>query len=94
MTVAPEYGLNPVVLVFNDNAWGVLQGVQQERYQGRFIASDLRNPDFARLAQAYGANGQRVESLKELIPALESALKSDTITVIDVLTPDGFANFS
>ena len=89
-----QYGLNPVVLVFNDDAWGVLKNVQRERYDGRYMASDLRNPNFAKLAESYGANGMRVESLGELVPALESALKSDTITVIDVLTPDGFPNFS
>ena len=89
-----QYRLNPVVLVFNDSAWGVLRSVQETHYDGRYIASELKNPDFAGLAQAYGANGVRVASLKELVPALESALKSDTVTVIDVLTPQGFANFT
>ena len=89
-----EYGLNLVVLVFNDNAWGVLRYYQRTRNNGRYIASDLRNPDFVKLAEAYGANGAQVSSLKELVPTLESALKSDTITIIDVQTPNGFANFT
>ena len=89
-----QYGLNPVVMIFNDNAWGVLRGVQEDSYNGRYIASDLRNPNFAKLAESYGANGQQVSSLHELVTALESALKSDTITVIEVRTPDGFANFT
>ena len=89
-----QYGLNPVVMVFNDNAWGVLKSVQRTRYEGRFIASDLHNPDFAKLAEAYGANGVRVTSVKELVPALDSALKSDTVTIIDVLTPNGFSDFT
>ena len=89
-----QYGLNPVVLVFNDDAWGVLRDVQGEHYDGRYMASDLKNPDFAKLAESYGANGRQVRSLRELVPALEAALKSDTITVIDVHTPDGFANFT
>ena len=46
------------------------------------------------MAEAYGARGVRVESLAELIPALEVALKAETITVIDVWTPDGFAHFT
>ena len=58
------------------------------------LRAGLRNPDFVKLAESYGANGTRVESVKELVPALESALKSDTITIIDVRTPDGFANFT
>lgn len=89
-----QHGLNPVVVVFNDNAWGVLRGYQSRQYNGRFMASDLRNPDFAKLAESYGANGVRVESVNELVPALESALKSDTLTVIDALTPNGFSEFN
>ena len=50
-------------------------------------------PDFRSLAEAYGARGERVTSLPELVQALERALEAETITVIDVKTPDGFANF-
>ena len=89
-----QYGLNPVVMIFNDSAWGVLRQVQRARYDGRYIASDLTNPDFAKLAQSYGASGVRVSSVKEMSSALDDALKSDTISVIEVMTPDGFANFT
>ena len=89
-----QYRLNPVVLVFNDNAWGVLRRRQEQFYDGRVIGTDLLNPDFVKLAEAYGANGMRANSVKELVPALESALKSNTITIIDIPTPNGFANFT
>ncbi len=88
-----QYGLWPVVLVFNDDAWGLLRYYQKNRGGGRYIASDLRNPDFRSLAEAYGARGERVTSLPELVQAMERALEAETITVIDVKTPDGFANF-
>ena len=88
-----QYGLRPVVLVFNDDAWGLLRYYQKGRGDGRYIASDLRNPDFSRLAEAYGARGVQVASLPELVEALEAALEAETIAVIDVKTPDGFANF-
>ncbi len=89
-----QYGLNPVILVFNDNAWGLLRHYQKTRANARYIASDLRNPDFTKLAEAYGAIGAQVASLQDLVRALEAALNAETITVIDVLTPDGFANFT
>ena len=89
-----EYGLNPVVMVFNDGAWGVLKSHQRDYYKGRFIGTDLRNPDFVKLAESYGANGVRVTSLRELAPALESALKSTTLTLIDIQTPNGFESFT
>ena len=89
-----QYGLNPVVMVFNDNAWGVLKERQRDFLGGRFIGTDLRNPDFVKLAESYGANGVQVRSVRELAPALESALKSDVLTLIDVQTPNGFENFT
>jgi len=88
-----QYGLRPVVLVFNDDAWGLLRYYQQLRGNGRYIASDLQNPDFTRLSEAYGACGVKVTSLPEMVQALEQALEVETFTVIDVKTPDGFANF-
>ncbi|MDE0140228.1 MAG: thiamine pyrophosphate-binding protein [Caldilineaceae bacterium] len=88
-----QYGLRPVVLVFNDDAWGLLRHYQENRKGGRYIASDLRNPDFTRLAEAYGARGLRANSLPELVQSLELALATEKVTVIDVKTPEGFANF-
>ncbi|MCY4411726.1 MAG: thiamine pyrophosphate-binding protein [Caldilineaceae bacterium] len=88
-----QYGLRPVILVFNDEAWGLLRFYQKNRGGGRYIASDLRNPDFRSLAEVYGARGERVTSLPELVQALERALAAEAVTVIDVKTPDGFANF-
>jgi len=58
------------------------------------MGTGLRNPNFVKLTESYGAKGERVESVKVLVPALESAPKSDTITIIDARTPDGFANFT
>ncbi len=89
-----QYGLKPIVLIFNDNAWGLLRHYQKSRYNGRYIASDLRGPDFAGLAAAYGARGVQVASLAEMLETLEEALNAETVTVIDVKTPHGFANFS
>ena len=89
-----QYGLSPVVIIFNDNAWGVLKDMQKAFYKSRYMAVDLQNPDFIKLAESYGANGVRVGSIKELAPALESALKSDTVTLIDVQTPNGIENFA
>ncbi len=88
-----QYGLRPVVLVFNDDAWGLLRHYQKSRGNGRYIASDLRNPDFARLAETYGAWGAQARSLPELAETLERALEAETAAVIDVKTPEGFANF-
>ena len=87
-----QYGLNPVVILFNDNAWGLLRQYQKAKGD-RYIASNLLNPDFVKVAEAYGAYGISVSNLEELGPALEKALNNNTMTIVEVLTPDGFANF-
>ena len=89
-----QYGLNPIVLVFNDDAWGSTRMRQRAGYAERYIGTDLRNPDFAKLAQAFGANGAHAATLAELTPALEAALTSPTATLIEVATPNGFDNFA
>ncbi len=90
---ALQYGISPVVLVFNDNAWGVLKGVQKETFDGRYIGTDLRNPDFIKLAEAYGAPATRVHNLDELTTTLADALEGDTLHLIEVATPHGFPAF-
>ena len=90
---ALQYGISPVVLVFNDNAWGVLKGVQKETFDGRYIGTDLRNPDFVKLAEAYGAPATRVHNLDELTTTLADALEADTLHLIEVATPHGFPAF-
>ncbi len=90
---ALQYGISPVVLVFNDNAWGVLKGMQRDTFNGRYMGTELRNPDFVKLAEAYGAGASRVRSLDELTKALGDALASNVVHLIEVETPDGFASF-
>src|SRR5262249_13117782 len=62
-----------VVIVCNDRGYGAMRMHQQRRF-GRFIASDLTTPDFAAVAEAFGARGIRAESAKDIGPALETAL--------------------
>ena len=90
---AVQYGISPTVLLFNDNAWGVLKSIQKDKFNGRYIATELANPDFVKLAEAYGAPTTRVATLNELIAALGDAVHSDLIHLIVVEMPDGFASF-
>ena len=73
---------------------GGLKERQESHYNGRLMGTGLRNPNFVKLAESYGAYGEQVASVKGLVPALESALKSDFITIIEVRAPDGFANLT
>ncbi|MEX2430300.1 MAG: thiamine pyrophosphate-dependent enzyme, partial [Dehalococcoidia bacterium] len=91
---AKQYGIAPIVLVFNDNAWGVLQRYQDTRFGGRHFATELSNPDFKALAAAYGVDYALVRNVAELSAALRNAKGRDTLQLIEVLTPVGIANFT
>jgi len=73
-----------VAVVFNDNAYGNVRRIQQDQFGGRTIASDLRNPDFVKLAEAFGVVGRRAESPNALAVALRESFKAAEPTLIEV----------
>lgn len=93
LATAVQYGLNVTVVLFNDEAWGVLKWLQKSNYGGRYLGTDLANPDFVKVAEGYGIAGARVDTLDELLPVLEEAVGADRTTLIDVRIPRGFSEF-
>jgi acetolactate synthase I/II/III large subunit len=91
---AVQYGINPIVMIFNDNAWGVLKAYQQDRFDGRLMATDLVNPDFIKLFGSYDIEGVRVTTVKELTRVLEKAVAANRLQLIEVAMPHGFGNFT
>ena len=83
LATAVKYNLSLVVILFNDNCYGGIRWLQNERY-GRSGEVDLVNPDFQLLARAFGANGIRVNSLSDLPAVLRSALAAEGPTVLEV----------
>jgi len=74
-----------IVVILNNSMLGMVAQWQRLFYKGRYAAVKLGSvPDFAKLAQAYGAEGVRVGSLKEFSDAMKKALKTAVTTVIDV----------
>ena len=91
LATCAQYGIHPVVLMFNDNAWGVLKGFQGDRFgEDRKFATDLVNPDFVKIFESYGFEGTKVNTVKELGKALENAIASGKTQLVEVQTPDGF----
>ena len=91
LATCAQYGIHPVVLMFNDNAWGVLKGFQGDRFgEARRFGSDLVNPDFVKIFESYGFEGTKVTDVKQLGKALENAITSGKTYLVEVQTPDGF----
>ena len=76
----------PVIVIILDNRFlGMVAQWQRLFYDRRYSSIDLgKTPDFVKLAEAFGAQGIYVGSLSEFRKAVQTALKSDVTTVIDV----------
>jgi acetolactate synthase-1/2/3 large subunit len=76
----------PIVVVIVNNGWlGMVRQWQEMFYDERFAQTHLTHqvPDYAQLAEAYGAAGFTVSSEDELEPALEEALSCGRAAVVD-----------
>ncbi len=93
VATAVEYDLPVVWVVFNNYSIGCIRDLQRFYLDGREIGTsfmkvktgELWNPDFAKMAEAMGAVGIRVERPGDFAPAFEQAIKSDRPTLIDVI---------
>ena len=76
----------PVIVIILDNRFlGMVAQWQRLFYDRRYSSIDLgKTPDFVKLAEAFGAQGIYVGSIPEFRKAVQTALKSDVTTVIDV----------
>jgi acetolactate synthase-1/2/3 large subunit len=83
LATAVQANANIVIVVCNDRGYGAMRMHQQRRF-GRFIASDLATPDFAAVAEAFGARGISLRSASDVAPALQSALAERRPVLIDV----------
>jgi acetolactate synthase-1/2/3 large subunit len=83
LETAVRVGVNLVVLVLQDNAYGMIRWKQAADGFADF-GMTFGNPDFSTYAKAYGINGGRVESGDALAPALEKAFTSGGIHLITV----------
>ncbi|HLQ12016.1 MAG TPA: thiamine pyrophosphate-dependent enzyme [Steroidobacteraceae bacterium] len=84
LATAVQYGIHVVTIVFNNSAYGNVWRDQQERYAGRLLGVELRNPDFVKLAESFGAVAMRATSPEQLKSALERALATAAPVVIEV----------
>ena len=84
LATAVQYGINIVAVVFNDNAYGNVLRAQMEEFDGRVIGTELHNPDFVKLAEAYGARGVLAEDASQLEVAVGEAVAADAPTLIEV----------
>ena len=85
MATSIEEDLPVVVVVLNNHMLGMVAQWQRLFFDHRYSAVKLKgNPDMVKLAEAYGAEGVKVDTLESFQTAVRRAIKSDVSTVIDV----------
>ena len=76
-----------VAVVFNDNLYGNVRRIQEQRYNGHGMGTELNNPDFQKVAELFGVTGYRAKDASEFRSALDRALASDKPALIEVAQP-------
>ncbi len=86
LMTAVENRLPVKILILNNRFLGMVRQWQELFYNTNYVATDMRGqPDFVKLAEAYGAEGYRITTEEELEDILPKALASPRTAVIDVV---------
>jgi acetolactate synthase I/II/III large subunit len=83
METAVRLGLNLVVLILEDSAYGMIRWKQAvDKFPDWGLS--FSNPDFVRYAESYGATGHRVKQTDDLVPTLEAAFKDTGVHLVTI----------
>lgn len=86
LATAAQYGLDLLVIVFDNSTYGTIRMHQEREYPGREASTRLANPDFAKMAESFGGWCTRVETNTDFDEALESAMQRRGIRLLHCIT--------
>ncbi|MBC3191077.1 thiamine pyrophosphate-binding protein [Pseudonocardia sp. C8] len=81
-----QYQLNVLVIVVNNGRYGTIRDHQERVYPGRVSGTDLTNPEFVPLAEAFGGLAAQVRTPEELAVALTKLRQADGLRLIEIRT--------
>lgn len=84
LSTAKRYGIGLVTIVFTDGFYGNVRRIQKNRYDARYFASDLTNPDYQLLAAAFGIKSAKAYTPAELAAVLAEAVPANEPILIEV----------
>ena len=93
LSTAVQYNLPVTFLVMNNSVLGNVRDPQFHMMNGRVMASEFVETDFAQIARAFGCQGVRIDSPDDLEPAISQALGASVPTVIDAITEPNEPHF-
>ena len=86
LETASRYGINLVVVVYNDSKWGMYERPNRAIFKNENFGTALSESNYVKVAEGFGCKGERVTTLSELTAAVAKAIEADCTTVIDVRT--------
>ena len=84
LATAAQEGIGLITIVMNNSAFGNVRRDMRRIYKGKPLGSELLNPDFKKLAEAFEINGYYAENSVELKKALMSAISDGGAALIEV----------
>jgi acetolactate synthase-1/2/3 large subunit len=89
LATAAQYDLRILFIVVNNGMYGTIRMHQEREHPGRVSGTQLKNPDFAALARAYGLHGEIVEKTADFEAAFERAWNAKTAALLELrVDPD------
>ncbi len=85
LATAAQYGAKSLIVLLNNGMFGTIRMHQEREYPQNVSGTQLKNPDFVKLAQAYGYAGVRITKTEEFEAQLLAALERAEGTVIEVM---------
>lgn len=76
LATAAQYGATPLVIVMDNQEYGTIRTHQERHYPERVSGTQLKNPEFALMAQAFGGFGVKVEHDADIPAAIKAALRA------------------
>jgi len=84
LATAVQHGASIVVLVVNNGMYGTIRMHQEREFPARVSGTELKNPDFAAYARAFGGHGETVERTADFAPAFQRAVASGKPAVVEL----------
>ncbi len=84
LATAVQHRIALVTIIFNNNGFGNVRRDQMNMYGGNTYGADLKNPDFVKLAESFGAKAFRATTPNQLQGMLETSLSLDEPVIIEV----------
>ncbi len=83
LATAVQFNIPVIMLIINNNSYKNVEGILNNAYGGRAIATTLKNPDFVAFAESFDVEARRVANTQEMRAALRELVAKNVPAVID-----------